>query len=192
MQFTISGSVDCCGPCSTASSGPSYRASVTGTVTIGDTSRTPLAALCNVGSGSVDLVLRSARIHISPAGQTVGNDVCFVLGARCTGTPSGGTVAPTTLDPSSPASVALAYRAPTGLSAGEPADGFLVRAQSASLVNAPPAVVIVDANESLGAAADGIVIPDGMSYEVTIAALNDLSGATVFAFIAEFGWDERA
>lgn len=189
MQFIISGSVD-------SSSAPtplgSYRACVTGTVSIGDTARNTLAALRNEGTGSIDLDLRRVRVHVSPKAQAAGNDVCFVLGARASGSAAGSTVAPTTLEPAFPTSNAVAYRTPTGLTLSDPSDGFLVQAQAANLNNAPQVSLVVESDGRLGGR-NAVRIEPGSSYAVSLSELIvGAGGATAFAFIVEFGWDEVA
>jgi hypothetical protein len=71
-------------------------------------------------------------------------------------------------------------------------NGFLMQAQAQTLVTSPsPPIVIADVNaQTLDR--DHLTIAPGFSYVVSLSQLNALGGTTVFAYIAEFTWDEVA
>lgn len=191
MNITFSGSISE-SPAGSPSLG-SYRSAVYGSVSVASTSRTPLAALYNASTGSVNLRMRSVRVSVSPKGETSPNDVCFLLGSKASGSVAGTAFSPATLDPSYPPSVAVPYGATiTGPTIDDPMNGWLVPAQAQSLVSSPtPPIVIADVNAQSLDDAELVVAP-GRSYVVSLSQLDYLGGATVFAYVAEFGWDEEA
>lgn len=186
--FIISGSID------DSNSAPaplgSYKATVYGSISIGDTGRTPIAALYNASTGSVDLRLSSVRVSVSPRGDSPANDVTFLLGALASGSVSGSAVSPTKVDPGYPTSVASVYGPTiTGPTLRDPANGFIVPAQSQLLSTSPnPPIVIVDVDDTL--TDDPIVVQPGESYAVTLTQTRIPGSAPNFVYIAEFGWDE--
>lgn len=190
--FIISGSIDDSNTTSPALG--SYTATVTGTIAIGDTSRTALAALRNNSTDSVDLRLSRVRVSVSPKGTSQANDVCFILGALASGSVSGNAFSATKVDPTYPTSVAGAYGATiTGPTLRDPTDGFLVPAQSQNLVWSPnPPIVVANVNDQV-LTEDPLVIAPGESYVVSLSQVSVIGGGTPnFAYIVEFGWDEVA
>lgn len=192
ITFTVSGSID--NSSNVTPSLGSYKATAFGSCLIGDTGRTPIALIRNDSTGSVNLRLNDVTVSVSPRGDTIANDVTFVLGGTATGTVSGSAVSVTKVDPAYPVSVAGVFGATiSGPTMNDASNGFLVPAQSQLLSTSPnPPIVITDVNAQT-LTDDPIILAPGDSYVVSLKTTRMVSGGSVnFIYVAEFGWDEIA
>lgn len=192
--ITFSGSVDV--PSSVPSTPPlgSYGVCVFGEVSFSTTGRYPLAAIVNTSTGSINLSLNQAKLSIGLEGSSRGNDSSYLLGTVCSGNVTGSAFVPTPLDPNYPASQALGYFTPSGLSVGTPIKGKVYKAQFGNFntLTDSNGIISIDAAQNSDLTADVVLAP-GKAYVLSITMPNMVggSGNVVFEFAADFSWDER-
>jgi hypothetical protein len=182
--FIISGSID--DSSGTSPAGKTYQTLVYGSLAVDD-SRNPIAAIYNPTTGS--LTLRKVRVSVAPQGNTVRNDVMFILGAVGSGSISGTAVTPTPLSPSYPAAAAACYKTPTGLPTTPSANGALVQAQSWQVNNGPYATPTAVITEQATLVQENVVLGPNYGYTVCLSELTPLTTPT-WAFTVEFTHDE--